>query len=258
MATVVADYQPIGTATRNNLNEDTRTNKAKLGALAAFLVVGALALISGSKQARNSMINTMGTIKINPFSSINCTEVAVLPFCERNPAILICASCADASTVSMEIQKEIGAIKMNPFSSINCTEIKALPFCTRNPAIMICASCAEGEARKEVAVSAAEVTAVAVSSTAKETVSSSEISSSTMKETVVPAGVESSSAIDKMRPLGAICDFVDDHPLCDAFETTMPCEACECQQLQEEGKCMKPKYMMKCLKCVRKFGLTGQ
>jgi len=252
MATTIdinSGYATIGSAAPvRNEGAEPRTTKAKLAALGAFLLVGSLALMSGTKHVHT----TVNDMKINPFSSINCTEVSALPFCERNPQILICASCADTRQVVSPgiqgIRKQITEMRANPFSSINCTEISALPFCERNPSILICASCAEGEAREPVQVANEDEVPAVATDAAKEAVTAT-------KEAQV---AKTGTVLDEMRPLGAICDFVDDHPLCNTFDTTLPCEACECQQLQEEGKCMNPKYMLKCLKCIKKFGPAGQ
>lgn len=119
--------------------------------------------------------------------------------------------------------KNISNLKLNPFSFVNCTAVAASSVCESNPQIFICSKCNSSITEFK-----------GITNSVQETITSSHSHS-------------------VQRPIGFVCDFLDDHPLCDHFEDTLPCEACECQQLKEEGKCRNPRYWAKCYQCLKEF-----
>lgn len=197
-------------------NNVPSARKRILSFIGIYTLIASFLIVCRSAIAHSDI----SSVDIDPISGINCTEIISLPLCNENPRYGLCESCARRS-IRTALTKNTGCIEqpctaqLNPTYQVSCSEIASTTVCSKNTGYQICKECSlQQEAFKALGGFLSE---------------------------------------PKTHPISYICDFVDEQPICDKYESSLPCEACECLKLKEEGKCYNPINLMKCLRCVKKF-----
>ncbi len=109
------------------------SNNRAIAIVAAVFVLSTLFVQHNTVVVRHTQSKAL--MKPSIFGTINCTEIASSPVCEKNKGIAVCAMCTEKAGLNMALR--------NPFGDIDCEEVVKLPLCKQNPDYMICSSCNE-------------------------------------------------------------------------------------------------------------------